>query len=129
MIILRARVNLRPWSDFHFSWKILLFDEATSALDSQTEKEIQKALRIVSRDRTALVIAHRLSTIVDADIIIVLELGQIVERGRHEELLVLDGTYATMWRRQQEQAEALQRLERLDKDAGLPLDDNWETVA
>jgi len=109
--------------------KILLFDEATSALDSQTEKEIQKALRIVSRDRTALVIAHRLSTVVDADMIIVLESGQIVERGRHEELLAVNGTYATMWQRQQEQAEALQRLERLDKDAGLPLNENWETVA
>ncbi|MBT3535223.1 MAG: ABC transporter ATP-binding protein/permease [Rhodospirillaceae bacterium] len=95
---------------------ILLFDEATSALDSQTEKEIQAALRLVSRDRTTLVIAHRLSTIVDADEIIVLEAGRIVERGRHEELLAANGTYGAMWQRQQEQAEALQRLERLDKD-------------
>ncbi len=95
---------------------ILLFDEATSALDSQTEKEIQAALRLVSRDRTTLVIAHRLSTIVDADEIIVLEAGQIVERGRHEALLAASGIYAAMWQRQQEQAEALQRLERLDKD-------------
>ena len=95
---------------------ILLFDEATSALDSQTEKEIQAALRLVSRDRTTLVIAHRLSTIVDADEIIVLEAGRIVERGRHEALLAANNTYAAMWQRQQEQAEALQRLERLDKD-------------
>ena len=95
---------------------ILLFDEATSALDSQTEKEIQAALRLVSRDRTTLVIAHRLSTIVDADEVIVLEAGRIVERGRHEGLLRAKGTYADMWQRQQEQAEALQRLQRLDKD-------------
>ncbi len=95
---------------------ILLFDEATSALDSQTEKEIQAALRLVSRDRTTLVIAHRLSTIVDADEIIVLVAGRIVERGRHEALLRANGTYADMWQRQQEQAEALQRLQRLDKD-------------
>ena len=71
---------------------------------------------LVSRDRTTLVIAHRLSTIVDADEIIVLEAGRIVERGRHEELLAANGTYGAMWQRQQEQAEALQRLERLDKD-------------
>ncbi len=95
---------------------ILLFDEATSALDSQTEKEIQAALRLVSRDRSTLVIAHRLSTIVDADEIIVLDAGHIVERGRHETLLAANGMYAAMWQRQQEQAEALQRLERLDKD-------------
>ena len=109
--------------------KILLFDEATSALDSQTEKEIQKALRIVSRDRTAVVIAHRLSTIVDADVIIVMDSGQIVERGRHEELLAANGRYAAMWRRQQEQAEALQRLERLDKDAGPSLSESWEAIS
>ena len=103
---------------------ILLFDEATSALDSRTEKEIQAALRLVSRNRTTLVIAHRLSTIVDADEIIVLEAGHIVERGRHENLLAGNGTYAAMWRRQQEQAEALQRLEGLDTDAVLvPADD------
>ena len=107
---------------------ILLFDEATSALDSQTEKEIQAALRLVSRDRTTLVIAHRLSTIVDADEIIVLEAGHIVERGRHEELLALQGTYAAMWQRQQEQAEALQRLERLDMDVVPTLDPSRDDV-
>ncbi|KYQ97904.1 ABCB family ABC transporter ATP-binding protein/permease [Serratia sp. TSA_198.1] len=79
---------------------ILVFDEATSALDTQTEREIQAHLREVSRDHTTLVIAHRLSTVVDADEIIVLEAGEIVERGRHEELLQSDGRYAAMWQNQ-----------------------------
>ncbi|MEC7489936.1 MAG: ABC transporter ATP-binding protein/permease [Pseudomonadota bacterium] len=81
--------------------RILLFDEATSALDTQTEREIQSALQLISRDRTALVIAHRLSTIIDADNIIVIDAGRIVEFGRHTELLMQDGLYATMWREQQ----------------------------
>jgi ATP-binding cassette subfamily B protein len=81
---------------------ILLFDEATSALDSHTEQEIQQSLREVSADRTALVIAHRLSTVVDADEIIVLDEGRIVERGRHADLLAKGDAYAAMWRRQQE---------------------------
>jgi ABC-type transport system involved in Fe-S cluster assembly fused permease/ATPase subunit len=85
--------------------QILLFDEATSALDSKTEQEIQASLREVSADRTTLVIAHRLSTVVDADEIIVLEDGCIVERGRHAELLRRAGKYAEMWARQQEAAE------------------------
>jgi len=81
---------------------ILLLDEATSALDSHTEQEIQKNLREISRGRTTLCIAHRLSTVVDADEILVLDDGHIVERGRHIELLTRDGQYAEMWRRQQE---------------------------
>jgi len=89
---------------------ILLFDEATSALDTHTEREIQQSLREVSRNRTTLVIAHRLSTVVDADEIIVLEAGQIVERGRHGDLLAADGTYAAMWRRQQEAAHLREEL-------------------
>jgi ATP-binding cassette subfamily B protein len=81
--------------------KILLFDEATSALDTKTERGIQKSLREVSRDRTTLVIAHRLSTVVEADEILVLEAGRVVERGRHEALLGRGGIYAQMWARQQ----------------------------
>ncbi len=81
--------------------KILLFDEATSALDTHTEREIQAALEQVSADRTALVIAHRLSTVVNADEIIVLDEGIIIERGRHDDLLALNGAYAELWRRQQ----------------------------
>ena len=82
---------------------ILVFDEATSALDSKTEKIIQAELREVSRDHTTLVIAHRLSTIVDADQILVMDHGKIIERGSHRELLALNGAYARMWTLQQEQ--------------------------
>jgi len=84
--------------------KILIFDEATSALDTRTEREIQASLAEVSAGRTTLVIAHRLSTIVDADEILVLDRGQIVERGHHAELLLRRGVYATMWARQQDAA-------------------------
>jgi ATP-binding cassette subfamily B protein len=91
---------------------ILLFDEATSALDTRTEQEIQRSLEEVSRGRTTLVIAHRLSTIVNADDIVVLDRGRVVERGRHFELLAKNGLYADMWRRQQEAAaEALAEVE------------------
>ena len=81
--------------------KILLFDEATSALDSHTEKEIQAAMREVSENRTTLMIAHRLSTVVDADEIIVLDHGRIIERGTHAALLAAKGAYAAMWAKQQ----------------------------
>jgi len=90
---------------------ILLFDEATSALDSHTEKEIQASLKEVSANRTTLVIAHRLSTIVDADEILVMEDGQIIERGNHTALLAHNKRYAEMWRKQQEAAEAQALLE------------------
>jgi ATP-binding cassette subfamily B protein len=96
---------------------ILVLDEATSALDSHTEKEIQDALERVSRNRTTLVIAHRLSTIVGADEIIVLDQGEIVERGTHYALLAKDGLYASMWNRQREAEEAREKLARAGEDA------------
>lgn len=92
--------------------RILLFDEATSALDSHTEKEIQMSLREVSSGLTTLVIAHRLSTVVEADEIIVLDQGKIVERGRHVDLLQTGGTYAGMWLKQQESSQARKTLEK-----------------
>jgi ATP-binding cassette, subfamily B, heavy metal transporter len=82
---------------------ILIFDEATSALDSKSEKLIQAELREIARDRTTLTIAHRLSTIADADEILVLDQGRIVERGSHAALLAANGMYARMWRLQQEE--------------------------
>jgi ATP-binding cassette, subfamily B, heavy metal transporter len=86
---------------------ILLLDEATSALDSQTEASIQDSLREMGQGRTVITIAHRLSTIADADRIVVLEDGRIVEEGRHEVLIARGGRYAAMWARQsQEEAEA-----------------------
>jgi ATP-binding cassette subfamily B protein len=85
--------------------RILILDEATSALDTRTEQDIQTALRAVSHDRTTLVIAHRLSTVVDADEIIVLEDGQVAERGTHASLLADGGLYAQMWAMQAEQDE------------------------
>lgn len=89
---------------------ILILDEATSALDTHTEREIQAALDQVSKNRSTLVIAHRLSTVVNADQIIVLDAGKIVERGTHGELLAAEGLYASMWARQREADEAEERL-------------------
>jgi ATP-binding cassette subfamily B protein len=91
--------------------RILIFDEATSALDSKSEKAIQSELERISEGRTTLVIAHRLSTVMDADQILVLSQGRIVERGTHRQLLDAKGEYARMWALQQEQAEAEERLE------------------
>jgi ATP-binding cassette subfamily B protein len=105
---------------------ILLLDEATSALDTHTEREIQSALKLVSKNRTTLVIAHRLSTIIEADEILVLDHGQIIERGRHAELVARGGPYAAMWNRQKEAAEVRERLQAVEGDPeemrGLPTD-------
>ena len=84
---------------------ILIFDEATSALDSANERAIQAELQSAAANRTALVIAHRLSTVVDAHQILVMELGRILERGTHSELLARGGRYAEMWALQQSVAE------------------------
>ncbi len=85
--------------------RILILDEATSALDSRTEQDIQSALRAVARNRTTLTIAHRLSTVVDADEILVLDRGAIVERGSHAALLAQGGLFARMWALQADQSE------------------------
>ena len=84
--------------------KILILDEATSHIDTETEEIIQHAMKVVSQGRTTFIIAHRLSTIQDADLILVLHEGQIVERGNHQTLLAQDGRYAEMYRMQLQQA-------------------------
>ncbi|MDF2120350.1 ABC transporter ATP-binding protein/permease [Roseiarcaceae bacterium H3SJ34-1] len=100
---------------------ILMLDEATSALDSFTEREIQSALELVVKDRTTLVIAHRLSTIINADEILVLDAGQIVERGRHEQLLAAGGVYNALWNRQREVDAAQETLRRAEAAEGKPV--------
>jgi len=90
---------------------VMIFDEATSALDTRAERAIQSELDRIAQGRTTLIIAHRLSTIVNADQIIVMDKGRIVERGRHEELLERDGLYAQLWNLQRQQAQ-VERLER-----------------
>ena len=84
---------------------ILVLDEATSALDTETEREIQSELREMSAGRSVIMIAHRLSTVVDADMIVVLEGGVIVESGTYKELITQDGRFAQMWSKQQSEAE------------------------
>jgi ATP-binding cassette, subfamily B, heavy metal transporter len=99
---------------------ILLLDEATSALDSHTETDIQDELDRVAENRTTLVIAHRLSTIINADEILVLDRGAIIERGTHRELLAHDGLYASMWNRQREAQLAREILAEVGDDSGAP---------
>ncbi|HXU92907.1 MAG TPA: ABC transporter ATP-binding protein/permease [Gallionella sp.] len=82
---------------------ILIFDEATSALDSKSEKAIQAELHGIARNRTTLIIAHRLSTVVEADQILVMDKGRIIERGTHRELLMLNRVYAQMWSLQKQE--------------------------
>ena len=95
---------------------ILVFDEATSSLDSQSEKNILSALYKISRNKTTLVIAHRLSTIVDADQIIVLDRGRVIEQGNHQQLIDLKGTYADLWAIQQKKAKTEQLIESLNPE-------------
>jgi ATP-binding cassette subfamily B protein len=100
--------------------KILIFDEATSALDSKSEKAIQAELKRVAMHRTTLTIAHRLSTIADADQILVMGNGRIIERGTHLELLAADGAYAHMWRLQQQEEQAHLRSPVIPAEESLP---------
>jgi len=109
---------------------ILLLDEATSALDTQTERDIQESLARMGEGRSVIAIAHRLSTIADADRIIVLEAGQIVEEGRHEALLAMGGRYAAMWARQSAEESSTARTgipgEDADADRARPFYNEYQ---
>ncbi|GAA5103779.1 ABC transporter ATP-binding protein/permease [Bartonella jaculi] len=98
---------------------LLILDEATAALDTATEQEIQKALDIVSRGRTTLIIAHRLSTVINADEILVLKNGRIIENGTHAELLHKKGLYASMWNKQLEASQAEEKLRKMREEDEL----------
>src|SRR5690606_21313751 len=98
---------------------ILIFDEATSALDSRAEQAIQAQLKESARHRTTMVIAHRLSSVVDAEQILVLDQGRIVERGTHLQLLAQNGLYAQMWERQQARREEVGAPDTESDDMGL----------
>ena len=98
---------------------ILILDEATSSLDSRTEQGIKSALDKIAKDRTTVVIAHRLSTVTDADEIIVLDGGEIKERGTHANLLTRNGLYADMWTRQREKSDAELKLQALNNEEAV----------
>ncbi|WP_409361746.1 ABCB family ABC transporter ATP-binding protein/permease [Bartonella heixiaziensis] len=98
---------------------LLILDEATAALDTATEQEIQQALDIVSRGRTTLIIAHRLSTVINADEILVLKNGRIIENGTHAELLRKKGLYASMWNKQLEASQAEEKLRKMREEDEL----------
>ncbi|MYN43461.1 ATP-binding cassette domain-containing protein [Pseudoduganella sp. FT93W] len=100
---------------------ILIFDEATSALDSKAEQAIQQQLKEIARNRTTMVIAHRLSTVADAEQILVLDHGRIVERGTHQSLLAANGLYAQMWQRQQASAEEVPGSPASDEEQAVSL--------
>jgi ATP-binding cassette subfamily B protein len=93
--------------------RILVFDEATSSLDSKSEKQILEALKSLARNHTTLVIAHRLSTVIDAQRILVMDAGKIVEQGTHQQLLELGDLYASMWKLQQQEQQKLAELDEL----------------
>ncbi|EJF87033.1 hypothetical protein ME1_01264 [Bartonella vinsonii subsp. arupensis OK-94-513] len=95
---------------------LLILDEATAALDTATEQEIQQALDIVSRGRTTLIIAHRLSTVINADEILVLKNGRIIENGTHAQLLQKKGLYASMWNKQLEASQAEEKLRKMREE-------------
>ncbi|WP_208432793.1 ABCB family ABC transporter ATP-binding protein/permease [Bartonella taylorii] len=95
---------------------LLILDEATAALDTTTEQEIQQALDIISRGRTTLIIAHRLSTVINADEILVLKNGRIIENGTHAELLRKKGLYASMWNKQLEASQAEEKLRKMREE-------------
>lgn len=103
--------------------RITLLDEATAALDTDTEEKIQEALKVLARGRTMLIIAHRLSTIVEADQILVLSGGTVVERGTHAELIAKDGKYASMWRKQSRAQKAAAEAEELHLRARAKLEE------
>ncbi|WP_455474507.1 ABCB family ABC transporter ATP-binding protein/permease [Bartonella sp. B30(2025)] len=103
---------------------LLILDEATAALDTATEQEIQQALDIVSRGRTTLIIAHRLSTVVNADKILVLKNGRIIESGTHLELLSKKGLYASMWNKQLEVSQAEEKLRKMREEDDLGVFNN-----
>jgi ABC-type transport system involved in Fe-S cluster assembly fused permease/ATPase subunit len=90
---------------------ILVFDEATSSLDSQSEQAILSALREISQGHTSLVIAHRLSTIVDADSIVVMGDGEIIEQGNHQQLLAANGAYKKLWQTQHSATKAATEID------------------
>lgn len=98
---------------------LLILDEATAALDTATEQEIQQALDIISRGRTTLIIAHRLSTVINADEILVLKNGRIIENGTHTELLRKKGLYASMWNKQLEASQAEEKLRKMREEDEL----------
>ena len=101
---------------------IILLDEATSALDTQTERNIQSSLMRVCQGRSTIIVAHRLSTIIHADQILVLKEGEIVEQGRHEELLSLEGVYHSMWTQQQQSLQ-----EEIGEGSGRGLEEKVES--